>query len=91
MKQVSSTLLIVSTAKPTGEFDHASVTPNDLVYTPNSTVQLEATGVDSAGGTANLPSDLTWKLDDASSSYGQINDKGLFTSNGKTGDVKING
>lgn len=89
-RKVSSTLLIVSTAKPTGEFDHASVTPNDLVYTPNSTVQLEAAGVDSAGGPANLPSDLTWKLDDASSSYGQINDKGLFTSNGKTGDVKIN-
>lgn len=89
-RKVSSTLLIVSTAKPTGEFDHASVSPNDLVYTPNSKVQFEATGVDSSGGAARLPSDLTWKLDDSSSSYGEINDKGVFTSNGKTGDVKIN-
>lgn len=89
-RKVSSTLLIVSTAKPTGEFDHASVTPNDLVYTPNSTVQFEATGVDSAGGQANLPNDLKWKIDNDSSSYGQINDNGVFKSSGKTGDVKIN-
>lgn len=89
-RKVSSTLLIVSTAKPTGEFDHASISPNDLVYTPKSTVQFEAKGVDSSGGEAPLPSDLTWKLDDAYSSYGQIDSKGLFTSNGKAGDVKIN-
>lgn len=89
-RKVSSTLLVVSTAKPTGEFDHASISPNDLVYTPNSKVQFEATGVDSAGGPANLPSDLTWEVDEKYSSYGEINDKGLFISNGKTGDVKIN-
>lgn len=87
-RDVSSTLLIVSTAKPTGEFDHASLSPNNLVYTPNSEVQFEATGVDSAGGKAPLPSDATWELED--SKYGTIDENGLLTSNDVTGDVKVN-
>ena len=37
-RYVSSSVLIVSTAKPTGQFDHASLSPNNLVYTPNSKV-----------------------------------------------------
>lgn len=89
-RKVSSTLLIVSTAKPTGEFDHASITPNDLVYTPNSTVQFEATGVDSSGGKAPLPSDIKWQVDEEYKEFGTINDQGIFTSSGKTGDIKIN-
>lgn len=87
-RKISSSLLIVSTAKPTGEFDHASLTPNDLVYTPNSSVQFSATGVDSAGGEAPMPSTVTWSLEDKS--YGEIDSNGKFTSNGKTGEVKVN-
>lgn len=87
-RDVSSSLLIVSTAKPTGQFDHASLSPNNLVYTPNSKVQFEANGVDSAGGEAPLPSDVTWELED--SKYGTIDENGLFTSNDVTGDVKVN-
>ena len=37
-RTVSTSLLIVSTAKPTGEFDHATISPNNLVYTPKSKV-----------------------------------------------------
>lgn len=87
-RYVSSSILIVSTAKPTGEFDHASLSPNNLVYTPNSKVQFEAKGVDSAGGEAPLPSDITWQLED--SKYGEINSTGEFTSNGTAGEVKVN-
>ena len=87
-RYVSSSILIVSTAKPTGQFDHASLSPNNLVYTPKSTVKFEAKGVDSAGGEAPLPSDATWKL--ADSKYGTIDSNGEFTSNGTAGEVKVN-
>ena len=87
-RTVSSSLLVVSTAKPTGEFDHAALAPNNLVYTPNSKVEFTAKGVDSSGGEAPLPSDVTWEL--ADSKYGKIDSKGIFTSNGTTGEVKVN-
>ena len=87
-RTVSSSLLVVSTAKATGEFDHAALSPNNLVYTPNSKVEFTAKGVDSAGGEAPLPSDVTWEL--ADSKYGKIDSKGIFTSNGTTGEVKVN-
>ena len=87
-RTVSSSLLIVSTAKATGEFDHASIKPNNLVYTPNSEVKFTAKGVDSAGGQAALPSNVSWSLED--SKYGEINSNGIFTSNGTTGEVKVN-
>ena len=87
-RTVSSSLLIVSTAKASGEFDHAAIEPNNLVYTPNSKITFSAKGVDSAGGQANLPDDISWALED--SKYGEINSEGVFTSNGTTGEVKVN-
>ena len=87
-RTVSSSLLIVSTAKASGEFDHAAIEPNNLVYTPNSKITFTAKGVDSAGGQAKLPDDISWALED--SKYGEINSEGIFTSNGTTGEVKVN-
>ncbi|WP_055089479.1 phosphodiester glycosidase family protein, partial [Intestinibacter bartlettii] len=87
-RSVSSSLFIVSTAKPSGEFDHAAIEPNNLVYTPKSKIPFSAKGVDSAGGQAKLPDDISWALED--SKYGEINSEGVFTSNGTTGEVKVN-
>ncbi|MDU5920545.1 MAG: phosphodiester glycosidase family protein [Clostridiales bacterium] len=87
-RSVSSSLFIVSTTKASGEFDHAALTPNNLVYTPNSKITFTAKGVDSAGGQAKLPDDISWVLED--SKYGEINSEGVFTSNGTTGEVKVN-
>ena len=85
---VSGTLMVVSTAKPSGEFDHAAVSPNGELYTPGSQVQFEATGVDSAGGSAELPAGVTWALSDDSSALGTIDaSTGLFTANDQTGTV----
>lgn len=86
---ISSSLMFTSSAKPTGEFDHAAITPNNLVYTPDSSVQFEAKGVDSSGSSADLPGSLTWKLSEDSESYGSIDKNGEFTSNGKTGEVNV--
>ena len=80
-RAVSSALLVVSTAKPSGVFDHASVTPNNDLYTPGTQIQFAADGVDSAGSAAELPEDLTWSLNAASAAMGSIDAAtGLFTA-----------
>ena len=48
-RAVSSSVMFVSTKEKTGVFDHAALTPNDELYTPNSTVKVSAQGVDNAG------------------------------------------
>ncbi len=86
-RTVASALLLVSTASADGSFDHASISPNNKVYTPESSVQFEAIGVDAAGGAAELPIGLSWSVDSAA---GTITNAGLFTAKkGFTGDVAI--
>lgn len=86
---ISSSILVTSSAKATGEFDHASVSPNNKVYTPGSKVKFTAKGVDSAGGNASLPKDLVWKVAKDSEDKGTVSDDGIFASNGTTGDVTV--
>ncbi len=87
-RTVSSSLLVCSSAKPSGVFHHATLTPNNIIYTPGSTVQFAARGVDSSGYAAGLPSDGKFVL--ADDSFGTITADGKFTSNGKTGEVVVN-
>lgn len=89
-RNVASSLFVLSSAKPTGEFDHASMLPNNELYTPESTVQFSAKGVDSAGAAASLPADGRFVLAEESAALGTITDDGLFTSNGTAGEVKVN-
>lgn len=89
-RRVSSSLFIYSTAKASGEFDHASITPANDLYTPGSEVQFEAIGVDSVGGKATLPADGKFALDETSNDLGTVTEDGKFVSNGKTGTVKVN-
>lgn len=77
-RTVSSALLLVSTAEQDGVFDHASLSPNNTVYTPNSQIQFSAIGVDKNGGHAELPDDnVSWSVTD--SKCGSIDADGLFT------------
>ena len=87
-RDVASSLFIISTAKPSGVFDHANLTPNNLLYTPESVVEFAASGSDSSGAAADLPADGKFVL--ADTSFGTITDDGVFTSNGKTGTVTVN-
>ena len=87
-RSVSTALLVTSSATPSGVFDHANLTPNNELYTPASSVQFAATGVDSAGAAAPLPEDGSFAL--ADDSFGTITADGLFTSSGKTGTVTVN-
>lgn len=85
-RKVSNTIMVLSTAKPTGEFDHAVLTPNDEVYTPGSTVQFVAKGVDSTGGEATVPETATWTV---LSGGGTIDQNGLYTAADATGEVVV--
>ena len=76
-RTVSSALLLVSTAESDGVFDHASLSPNNTIYTPNSQIQFSAIGVDKNGGEAALPENVTWTVADTKS--GAIDANGLFT------------
>ncbi|MBP3413441.1 MAG: phosphodiester glycosidase family protein [Oscillospiraceae bacterium] len=76
-RTVASALLLVSTAVSDGSFDHASISPNNRVYTPGSSVQFTAIGVDAAGGNAELPTGLSWNVN---AEAGNIDSEGLFTA-----------
>ena len=89
-RTVSDALLVVSTARFDGDFDHASVSPQNELYTPGSQVAFTALGADSAGGAADLPeSGLTWVLDTPAA--GRIDaSTGVFTAaKGYVGEVRV--
>ncbi len=58
-RTVSSALLVISTVAASGEFDHASISPNREEYMPYSTVQFSAVGVDYSGSEADLTDRVT--------------------------------
>lgn len=90
-REVSSSLLVVSTKEATGVFSHAQLTPNNEVYTPNSKIQFDANGVDTAGMEMELPSGVTYALAEESKTLGTIDPStGLFTAGANTGIVTVN-
>lgn len=89
-------LLVVSTAQPSGTFDHAAITPADNYYTPNSTVALTASAVDYSGAAAGaMPEDVVWALADesmgsiANARFEDGQAKADFVSNGAAGTVNV--
>ena len=85
-RKVSNTIMVLSKAQPTGQFDHAVLTPNAEVYTPGSTVQFSAAGVDAAGSSADVPKDAVWTV---LSGNGTIDAKGLYTAADTCGEVTV--
>lgn len=86
-RTVASALLMVSTAISDGSFDHASLYPKNEVYTPGSTVQFTAIGVDAAGEPAEIPEGLTWSV---AAECGDITSDGVFTAKeGYAGEVEV--
>ena len=90
-REVSSSLLVVSTVEKTGVFSHAQLTPNNEVYTPGSKVQFDANGVDTAGIEMDLPEGVSYVLAEDSKTLGTIDAAtGLFTAGEATGVVTVN-
>lgn len=85
-RKVSNTIMVLSKAQPTGQFDHAVLTPNNEVYTPGSTVQFAAAGVDAAGGRADIPAGAAWTV---LSGSGRIDADGVYTATDGCGEVTV--
>ena len=82
-----NSIIIVSNAKATGEFDHAVLDTDYDYYAPGTSAMMKVVGVDAAGSPAELPTEgITWQLSDAS--YGDV-ENGVFVSNGNQGDVTV--
>ena len=61
-RSVSSTLMVVSYAEPTGIFDSAVISPNQEVYTPGSSINVSAIGADTAGFACGIPQGAVWQV-----------------------------
>ena len=63
-RRVSSSLMIVSSAKISNELDHANLSVENNYMMPGTAMNIEAVGVSVSGNSAALPEDLTWLLSD---------------------------
>ena len=71
-RSVSSSLLVVSNAEPTGVFDSAVISPTNEVYTPGSVVNFTAIGADTAGYGVSIPEGAMWRVAENSEVDGVI-------------------
>ena len=85
-RSVSSSLMVVSTAPVSTEFDHALITSAYDYLTSGAAVRLIASGVSVSGSAAELPADITWKS--ADETIGTVSEGGVFTAV-KKGSVEI--
>ena len=91
-RTISSGMLCISTESQDGVFDHAVISPREELYTPGSSVQFSAVGVDRSGGAADLPDGLVWQVAEESAELGTIDPAtGLFTAanNSDVGTVTV--
>ena len=77
-RSVSSSLLVVSTAEASTEFDHALLTSDTDYLTQNSSLRISATGVSKSGGSADVPEGAAWSVSDTA--LGSITQDGVFTA-----------
>lgn len=85
-RSVSSSLMVLSTAPVSTEFDHALITSAYDYLTSGATVRMVASGVSVSGSAAELPADITWKS--ADETIGTVSEDGVFTAV-KKGSVEI--
>ena len=82
-----NSVILVSKAKPTGEFDHAVLSSDFDYYAPGTSATINVQGVDAAGSPAETPVEgISWSVSDAS--FGTV-DNGIFKSSGKKGEVTV--
>lgn len=85
-RSVSSSITVVSTAKPSNVFDHAVVSAEYDYLTVGTELPIHAAGVTSTGGSIALPEGVTLRVSDPS--LGSLSDDGVFTAL-ENGDVAV--
>ncbi len=81
-----NSVMIVSTAMPTGVFHHAVLESAYGYIAPGASMEITAAGVDTNGYPMDVPADVTWKL--ADESMGSVED-GVFTAGETTGEAAV--
>jgi len=76
-RNVSSSLIIVSTAPSSTAFDHAIIESDYNYSTVGTPVQLTAAGVSATGNEAEMPEGYTWAVSDEA--MAEVTEDGLFT------------
>ena len=76
-RSVATSLLMVSTAPSSTEFDHALIDSEYKYATIGTPVQMNATGISPAGNETELPEGYTWAVSD--DRFATISEDGVFT------------
>ena len=82
-RSISTSLMFVSTANTSTEFDHAVLSPATDYLTVGSSVQISATGVSASGGAAEIPEGAVWELDpnvEYNLTRGTLSADGVYTA-----------
>ena len=85
-RSVSSSLIVVSTAKPSNVFDHTVISSDYDYLTVGTSVNVNAKGVTATGGSIDLPEGTYLKVSD--DSIGKLSDNGEFTASA-LGEVQV--
>jgi glucan-binding YG repeat protein len=85
-RSVATSLVAISTAKSSKEFDHANITSDYDYLTIGTQLQLTATGVSNTGNAAPIPSGAIWRVSDYS--IATVTQDGLFTAR-DNGEVAV--
>ena len=77
-RNVATSLVAVSTAAPSTEFDSAIISSDYEYITAGTSMQFSVTGVSNTGNAAVIPEGAYWKTSDEN--IGTIDENGLFTA-----------
>lgn len=89
-RQVSSSLMIVSTTPPSDTFARAAVSVDKEYVTPGSTVNITAMGLTTAETPVEIPADAYWQVvDPGLGTVTGAGDSAVFQSSGLAGDAVI--
>ena len=79
-RRVSSSLLVVSKAGESSEFDHVSLSADYTYLTEGASLQIESVGVSASGGAADIPEGAQWHV--SNPDIGSVDENGVFTAEG---------
>ena len=91
-RMVAVSLVAVSTAKPSNEFDKAIISSDYEYITAGTSMKFGVTGVSNTGNAAVIPAGATWRVSDET--LATIDENGVFTAlaNGEvTVEFVVNG
>jgi len=85
-RSVSTSLMMVSTAPSSTEFDHAVIEFPTNYMTPNTSIQISAVGVSATGNSVDLPEGAYWEV--SNTTWASITEDGVLTAH-RIGSVDV--